>query len=334
MSNPTGATDKRALTASADDLSNSAGKFVDLVLGGGGVKGIGLVGAISVLEESGYSFKRVAGTSAGAIVASLVAAKMPVPVLKELMESLDYTKFQDDTKLDHVPLVGEGLSLWFTHGVYAGEYLHTWIGEKLGDLGVETFNDLFEADPNSSLPVDLQYRLVVMTSDITRGQLLRLPWDYANLGLPAREMRVADAVRASMSMPFFYRPAILTPAKGAPSTLVDGGLLSNFPVDTFDRTDDEPRRWPTFGIKLSSRQPPEMVRYETGDDFAMAKAMFGTLQSWSDQQHLDDPSVTNRTIFVDTFGINATDFGIDKEAQDRLYQSGRKAAAKFLQALP
>ena len=37
---------------------------VDLVLEGGGVKGIGLVGAISVLEEYGYRFQRVAGTSA------------------------------------------------------------------------------------------------------------------------------------------------------------------------------------------------------------------------------------------------------------------------------
>ena len=48
--------------------------FADLVLEGGGVKGIALVGAISVLEERGYEFRRVAGTSAGAIVGSLVAA--------------------------------------------------------------------------------------------------------------------------------------------------------------------------------------------------------------------------------------------------------------------
>ena len=53
-----------------------AGTPVDLVLEGGGVKGIGLVGAISVLEGSGYTFPRVAGTSAGAIVGALVAAGM------------------------------------------------------------------------------------------------------------------------------------------------------------------------------------------------------------------------------------------------------------------
>jgi predicted acylesterase/phospholipase RssA len=48
--------------------------FADLVLEGGGVNGIALVRVISVLEQRGYRFRRVAGTSAGAIVGSLVAA--------------------------------------------------------------------------------------------------------------------------------------------------------------------------------------------------------------------------------------------------------------------
>ena len=48
-----------------------------LVLEGGGVKGIALVGAISVLEERDYQFRRVAGTSVGAVVGSLVAALAP-----------------------------------------------------------------------------------------------------------------------------------------------------------------------------------------------------------------------------------------------------------------
>jgi NTE family protein len=51
-----------------------AQRKADLVLEGGGVKGIGLLGAVLVLADAGYSFPRVAGTSAGAIVASLVAA--------------------------------------------------------------------------------------------------------------------------------------------------------------------------------------------------------------------------------------------------------------------
>jgi predicted acylesterase/phospholipase RssA len=49
----------------------------DLVLEGGGVKGIALVGAVAVLEEHGYEFNRIAGTSAGSIVGALLAAGMP-----------------------------------------------------------------------------------------------------------------------------------------------------------------------------------------------------------------------------------------------------------------
>src|ERR1700722_3936910 len=71
---------------------------VNLVLEGGGVKGIGLVGAISVLEEHGFSFVRGAGTSAGGIVGSLGAAGFTSVELHNLMATLDYTKFRDATE--------------------------------------------------------------------------------------------------------------------------------------------------------------------------------------------------------------------------------------------
>src|SRR5687767_2750786 len=95
----------------------------DLVLEGGGVLGIAHVGAISVLEQQGYSFPRVAGTSAGAIVGSLVAAGMRHQELGELMRKLDYRKFRDKGMLDHVPLVGRGLSVLLENGIYEGDHL-------------------------------------------------------------------------------------------------------------------------------------------------------------------------------------------------------------------
>ncbi|MER2091063.1 MAG: patatin-like phospholipase family protein, partial [Sporosarcina sp.] len=48
--------------------------WIDGVFSGGGLKGFALVGAYQVLEEKGYQFKRVAGTSAGSILASFIAA--------------------------------------------------------------------------------------------------------------------------------------------------------------------------------------------------------------------------------------------------------------------
>src|SRR4051812_42778552 len=148
--------------------------MADLVLEGGGVKGIGLVGAISVLEERGWKFNRVAGTSAGSIVGALVAAGFSSGELQPIMQNLDYTKFRDGGMLDHFGPLGKGLSLFIDQGIYEGNYLKEWLAEQLAAKNVHTFGDLKLIDPESSLP---PYKLVVMTSDISQGCLRRLPWD-------------------------------------------------------------------------------------------------------------------------------------------------------------
>lgn len=302
----------------------------DLVLEGGGVKGIGLVGATSALEDAGYSFRRVAGTSAGAIVGSLLAAGMPSARARELMGTLDLRTFSDPGLLDRFGPLGKGLSLWFEKGIYEGDVLRRWLGERLGELGVHTFADLrITDDADTALPVERRYKLVVMVTDISRGHLVRLPWDYDDYGLVADDQPVADAVRASMSIPFFYEPVTMR-FGGSVSYLVDGGVLSNFPVDAFDRRDRSPR-WPTFGIKLSAMptgdQPPAVIR----NTFDFAKAILDALLGREEQMQLDDPCLVDRTIFVDTFGTKATDFDIDPVTQQRLFDSGFEAAQRFLQ---
>ena len=93
-----------------------------------------------------------------------------------------------------------------------------------------------------------------MVADVTRGQLLRLPWDYERYGLDPDEQSVAAAVRASISVPYLFEPVKLE-YPGGESLLVDGGLVSNFPIDAFDRTDGRPSRWPTFGVTLLPQLP-------------------------------------------------------------------------------
>src|SRR4051812_37883460 len=92
----------------------------DLVLEGGGVKGIGLVGAISVLEEHGYEFHRVAGTSAGAIVGALVASQIAAPDLQKIMWAVDYNKFQDASIFGRLGPLGKGIEILFHDGIYQG----------------------------------------------------------------------------------------------------------------------------------------------------------------------------------------------------------------------
>ena len=325
----------------ADGWSGDGTKqlVADLALEGGGVKGIGIVGAVSVLAEAGYRFQRVAGTSAGAIAAALIAAISKkgdsMATLKGYLDGLTFTKFMPRGQLhqflDHTfGNAGEILSsaevLTHKMGVYPGDYLITWLEPILHGLGVHTFADLKitpEEDPGMSLPESHRYRLVVHVSDITRGQLVHLPWDYNYYGQDRDEQDVVHAIRASMSIPFFFEPvtvealpadvdvlgpggdSVRTHYEGGTVTWVDGGMLRNFPINAFDREDGGAPRWPTIGIKLSSLQTdfPRTKSMETA--FGEARGCLHTMMNEWDAYGID-AATAGRTIFVDNAGIGAT----------------------------
>jgi NTE family protein len=314
----------------------SSSKQCDVVLEGGGVKGIALVGALSVLAEEGYRFGKVAGTSAGSIVGALLAADIPVDRLREMVATLEYGKFQDPPLLGRLGLPGMLVQVALHKGLCRGDYLRGWLREQLAEADVETFKQLRlddpGADPALAGDADRDYRFVAMASDISNGRLARLPWDYRpRYGLDPDETPVVDAVRASMAIPYFFLPSRCQDVQaGKAAWLVDGGMLSNFPVAVFDRTDATVPRWPTFGIKLSNRPQANGHLNEVRGVISLSTAMLSTMTGFYDRMHVDDPQVTDRTIFVDTLGVRATDFHLDHDTAMRLYESGRGAAEKFL----
>jgi NTE family protein len=322
----------------------------DLVLEGGGVKGIGLVGAVLTLDEAGWTFPRVAGTSAGAIAAALIAAlqksERPLTELKGYLEAVDYGEFmRPHSVIQHVlHKAGDMGALLLHQGIYDGNYLVEWLGGLLEDIGVTTFGQLRTEDSGSTLTAadDKNFSLVVHTADITRGKLVRLPWEYRAYGQDPDEVRIVDAVRASMSIPFFFEPVRFTapPATfggasydGGKVTWVDGGMLSNFPVEVFDRTDGSPGRWPTIGVKLSARPTQIAAERNPGTVVQEALACLRTLLDNSDRYYLSEGKA-RRTIFVDNAGIKATEFHLSDEQRELLYTNGVAAANEFLTANP
>jgi NTE family protein len=319
---------------------DGGGLQADLVCEGGGVKGSALVGAVQALTDSGYRFHRYAGTSAGAIVTSLLAAGWAPPDLKTLMTRQDFSEFEDVSPwFAHAREAGEFIGLLAHEGLYKGDFLHAWIRDQLASHGVHTWGDLKEHDPGSALPQEQRYKLVVVVSDVTRGRMLRLPWDYHALrGVDPDDMPVADAVRASASIPFFFRPFHQAVAPqdnpgGQPRlVLTDGAMLSNYPIDIFDRpiSDPSPPRWPTIGVKLSARPQAVQTWTDTSDAFQLTKALLNTMINAHDRIHLDDPSVCDRTVFVDTTGYRTTDFSLSNKDKLDLWSRGNRAAADFL----
>jgi len=292
-----------------------------MVLAGGGVLGIG----------------HSRGPRPGSIVAALLASGMPAPRMHAIVGELDYLRFRDRSVLDRLPLVGPPASVLLENGFYEGDYLREWLAGERESQGVRTFGDLRVDDPGSSLPPERRYRLVVMATDLTRGELVRLPWDYADrYGLDPDEQLVADAVRASSSIPYFFEPVRLDHRDGGHSLLVDGGVLSNYPLEVFDRIDGRPR-WPTFGVTLLPRLPagstelfPLLGVLRQVPSLRFLESLVTTLVVGRDQGYLSQPWVAARSIEVDALHVNPVDFGLDHDTVERLYESGRDAAGGFL----
>ncbi|KPM54216.1 Patatin [Frankia sp. R43] len=326
-------------SASRSSSPSQAALRADLVLEGGGVKGLATAGAVMHLLEAGYTFERAAGTSVGAVGAALVAAGADSAGLRSAIDRLDLARVPDRMP-PWLPGISESLGLATRSGAYRGDYLHGWMYQELDRLGVTTFGQLRRrdsgADPN--LPAEHRYRLVVMATDVTHGRLLRLPWDYPRLGLDPDTQLVADAVRMSASIPFYFEPCTLhNPLEGTTSTIVDGGVLSNFPIDIFDRTDGQPARWPTIGVSLFPDLPgglgdlsPLLRLLPTPAPLDLLKAVVATALVGHDQTHMDRFGVRYRTMEIDTSGVGITDFGLSAAGRQMLLHRGQAAAAAFL----
>ncbi|SPM38721.1 phospholipase [Mycobacterium numidiamassiliense] len=319
-------------------MNSNGSKPVDLVLSGGGVKFIGLVGAIVALMDAGYSIRRVSGVSAGSIVAAILAAgthdgQLTGSDVKELAFSVPLNKWRD---AGTVPLLGAAWGLVRDSSMFRGDVAYEWIRSELNNLGVVSFGDLLLDE--HQVPGERRDKLVVTVADLTAAQLVRLPWDYRRLyGLDAAEQSVAEAVRASMAIPFFYRPVKLTAASGETATLVDGGVLSNFPIDTFDRPDGKAPRWPTFGITVLPRLNeglgavmPAFKPLRFFEQTALLEGLLTTILTGHDQTHLNQPWVSARAIPVESTDVGVLDFDISKGRLEQLYDKGYEAAQEFL----
>jgi NTE family protein len=303
-------------------MADSEIKKIDAVFEGGGVKGSAFVGAIEVAEKRSYVFENLAGTSAGALVAALLAAGYKSSEIKKIMDEMDYSKFRDETMLDMIPILGKWLELILWEGIYKGDYIEKRMAELLAQKGIKTFKDLiieeYKDDPK------FRYKLQVVASDITNGKLLVLPRDAADYGINPDDLEVSKALRMSISIPFFYRPVIWQ-KNNVRSYIVDGGILSNFPVWILD-DDTSETAWPTFGFKLM--EPTEGMPAKIAGPIDFFKAMFETMVEAHDTRYITDSNFA-RTIPIPTLGVRSTDFGITATQREALYESGKNAAAQF-----
>jgi NTE family protein len=299
----------------------------DAVFQGGGVKGIALVGALLAFAEKGWDeWVCVAGTSAGSIVAGFLGCGYAPKDLEKVLRTTPYKSFEDFGAAGEI--IGGGINLIAHHGLAHGEAFHKWFDEMIEG---QTFGDVSKRGKT----------LKMIAADITQKQLLVLPDDLPQYLDPktkkpivADAFKVADAVRMSMSIPFFFQPVELVHAETKQtSTIVDGGMLSNFPVWLFDVEDRDPKR-PTFGFRLyggASLTPGGLhaVLQTVAWPVAFGWDMFQTTTEAWDKRFMSH-STRVRTCAISAEGISTVDFGLSQDDQTKLLESGQRAGTEFL----
>lgn len=310
----------------------------DAVFEGGGVKGIGLVGAVAVLQEAGYEFENMVGTSAGAIVASLLAVGFTGDEIEKILQTVEYRDFCDETFLDKLGLPGKALSVVVEYGLCKGDYFESWLENLLQSKGKTTFGDIKITNPAQE---KYKYKFQAIASDITDKKLLLLPQDLENFGINPDNFSISRAVRMSMSLPVFYEPVKLSDAAGREHYIVDGGVLSNYPIWILDDGTSTPS-WPTFGFKLTDfdSNGPQQTDYKPIHGIAsFLESLIGTMMSGNDNYYVSKSRGDyDRTISISTTiemehvpqKISTTDFNITHEESQALFNNGAEAAQDFL----
>ena len=200
-----------------------SGQKVGLVMSGGGARGLAHISVIKALEENNIPVDYVAGTSMGAIVAALYSMGCTPDEMIQIMKSDDFQR-------------------WYT-GTMDQDYMYYFKkNRQVPDLlNIHfSFKDSLRIVPQSAnlintIPMNLGFL------EIFAGYTAACKGNFDNLMVPFRciasdvhnkkeiifsKGNLGDAVRASMTYPFFFRPI-----KVDSILLYDGGLYNNFPAD-------------------------------------------------------------------------------------------------------
>jgi NTE family protein len=196
---------------------------VGLVLSGGGAKGLAHIGVIRVLEDNGIPIDYITGTSIGAIIGGLYAAGYSPDEMEDLFRSEDFY-------------------FWST-GQIQEEYRYFF---KKEDPAPDWLEIKFQVEqeklkilpPSHMIPqeqMDFAFmELLASTNAVCNYNFdnLLVPYRcvasdvYNNQQIIMEEGDLGEAIRASMTVPFYFKPIIVNG-----TLLFDGGIYNNFPVD-------------------------------------------------------------------------------------------------------
>ena len=329
-----------------NDGSDGKYPFKNLILKGGGVRGISYLGALSVLydKEIISQIERVAGSSAGAITALIIALNFDKETTVDIANSLDFKKVpqtpsffatRDANDPEHFEeeamprglvntfanigtTVNEVKYLFNTLGMHTSEYIYNWFDDQVAKLVGKrggTFKEFVEAGGK-----DLYITVTNISSNTS----------HVCCAETTPDLEVAEAVRTSMSIPIFFESIVFENIyfKGY---FGDGGVMNNYPINLFDKgLEPNPE---TLGLFIYATPSEQRVPENYGLKNIIGDLIASLLeaQDWQFARQKED---VVRSIQISSLGISATDFDIEKgdEKHTKLVNEGTRATNAFLKA--
>jgi NTE family protein len=285
----------------------------NLVFKGGGVLGIAYAGAIEVLEQQNIlqNIERVAGTSAGAITAALVSLRYTSTQITQIVNETNFQSFEDgEVILDALHVVNK-------YGFYKGDAFLQWMKTQISNAGLNE-NATFRDFANKGCR-----ELHVFSTDLNTKGLKEFSTELTP------NVIVAEAVRASMSIPLFFE-AWTFPEDPDSHVYVDGGMVYNYPLTIFDTgTTPNPATLGLFLENLGTPPPPGTLT--TGEFKSYISSLVQTLLEAQVINFQHDEDEEKRSIIIDNLGISPTDFKLTDEQKTALFNSGKQYAEEYIE---
>ncbi|MEB3197999.1 MAG: patatin-like phospholipase family protein [Candidatus Sericytochromatia bacterium] len=305
----------------------------NLVFQGGGVKGSAYAGAINVLARHGWldQVENVAGTSAGAITACMLAIGAGPEGLMRSVRETDFGSFLDTSW----NIFSEVERLIRHFGVAPGKHFSDLLGDEIARYTGDRQTTLGQLRARAEAEPGRFHDLYIVASNLTRQRAQVLCADNHP------DMPIWQAVRTSMSIPFIFEPVRLND-----EYYVDGGMSWNFPIDLFDHPElheahphgGHPRSEETLGFVLEPKNLAEAgvrdwtsLPGDTHNVVAYAGTLMGFMMETANLEHTH-PEDLARTIFINDCGVRATDFKAPPAVIQRLIDSGAAAAEAYVAA--
>ncbi|MGR3911997.1 MAG: patatin-like phospholipase family protein [Candidatus Rhabdochlamydia sp.] len=324
---------------------------------------------------------RVAGTSAGAINSTLLALNFTHAEMESILKGMDMMSFLDSpaikTKITDVakkvlnPLQWPQLikytndilkcflnpvptmvnqvkglfqQLWSLTGICEGEVFRIWIESQIRKkTGIEycTFGELHQL---IRISYPFKHLHIFATQINGKGAIV----DFNSEDVQHANIIISDAVRASMSIPGAFKPHTMHIKKNGIRSehlelgkFLDGGMIYNLPIDTFDREkyqqggviqnvqDRSKFNNQTLGFSFfhSSPELPKANSFDTVGD--LLKALVDVYSNAEDLLRETNSFEHYRIINIDDQGVNLTSFNLSRERQNKLVQSGEAAVVNF-----